>query len=773
MVRLVPSSTWNDIYSLFPDAITHNVIRLEDGFQNCILCQEEKGKTSDFSTRLLSWADAEPAIDMTDCASEESSRNKTFRFFLVQSDNIRIWKKARDAVKRSRKRKSSAANTEKLKNQILGLFTSCFKNQKNDEPASISHCLRRLTCWQHNKALQSLKIFQDLITDTELDPTAKDAIDIPISLMTEHEFLTYSSSLSHLEEILFDSGKEELKLFLHQSSPQLLVSGISSDDCQKLKGVTDIIAAKSCWLNDGGKTELVDAPCIDESCNAKFLDYIQDSLGNGDPSPSKQKRDAEVVEVPQVHSNEKYTFQVHEFSSSIDRKTSEDMLAKQRLEGIKTAMRRSARRRGTGANLFSLEINKSDNLAQLRLRVYENSNSKSLSTHMLSVFYFVEASQEGVTMELLGEWNEKTMDEVLTSLPLKVVDDPTITLVLNTQENNDQIKTSGERKEMDDSLFDLLVHMATSSDKDETFTPKNGRGRKRREERGFAGTFLQSSFNAPSSTTDENIIITDKVEATIDLTDSPSSKRAATSKIFNCDEVVIDENNTFNNSHDFEDCGQVASGAKGNPAGIETETGSNAVGEVSDTINDNPKMASMIACIYEMTIEEWSNLSPLHLHTDNVNKCKYPKVPQYANSIDIFTSDEVSQILERGKGDNDDDRESLKQQLLFSSEARNLFRNFMAHPPIKCGHDLPLSRREMDIILYSIKKEGNISCSGSCKNLIPYRSERCLKYLLKRLQETNIVFDSKYGEYMEYVASYVEKLDQLEENLVVAVGGNI
>ncbi len=768
MVRLVSSSTWKDLCSLFPDAIPHPVTRLEDGFQNCIVCQEEKDKTS----RLSSWADSKPTVDITDFTSEES-RNKLSRFYLVHSDNIRIWKRAREIVKRSRKRKGSVANTEKLKNQILCLLTPCSQNQKNDEPISIRHCLHRLTCTQHNKVLHSMKFVQDLLSDTKSDTVSKDASDIPISLMIKQEFLTYSSSLSHLEEILFGNGKDELQTFLHQSSPQLLVSGGTIDDRKKLKDVTDIVTAKSCWLNDGGKIEFVDDPCRDENCNAQFLDYIHNTLSNGKSSPSKEKNNRDE-EVPPVRGNGKYSFHVHEFSSSIDRKTSEGMLGKQRVEGIQTAIRRSARRRGAmpGVNLFSLETNKSDNLAQLRLRVYESSNSKSLSTHALSIFYFVEASKEGVMMELLGEWNERKIDEILASLPFKVTDDPTITLVLNTQENEDQIKTSGERKERDDSLFDLLVNMATFSDKGETFTPKNGRGRRRREERGFAGTFLQSSFNAPPPITNENTPIAGKFEdkvSTIDLT--------GTSETCDLNEVVIDESNTENNSHSIGDNGKVALDqdqcTEEKPPATETKVGLNVASEVSDTFNVNPKMVSTIACIYNTTTEEWSNLSPMQLcnasmgYENEHGKC--PKVPEYAHNILNLTSDDVNQILERGKGDNDDDRESLKQQLLFSSEVRNLFRNFMDHPPINSGNDLPISRREMDIILYSIKKEDN----SSSKRLIPYRSDRYLKYLFKILQETNIVFDSEYEGYMGHVASYVGKIDQLEEKRIVAVGRNM
>ena len=137
-------------------------------------------------------------------------------------------------------------------------------------------------------------------------------------------------------------------------------------------------------------------------------------------------------------------------------------------------------------------------MAQLRLQVHQQSINRSISSHLLSIYNFNDEKKESRLHELLTDRDNDTIDEIFASLPELITDETVdvIHLVLNARDDFSTDKSTEAKKECDETLFCNLLQIATFP---EEFTISEGKkgSRKRRVERGFDGTFLQSSSKHP------------------------------------------------------------------------------------------------------------------------------------------------------------------------------------------------------------------------------------------------------------------------------------
>ena len=196
---------------------------------------------------------------------------------------------------------------------------------------------------------------------------------------------------------------------------------------------------------------------------------------------------------------------VHEFDSTCDIIKSIDIIEKEVASKVTTtgdhrAIRRSTRKRNgyqSGKNTFSLNISKEANLATFRLQIYEQCINKDIEDHTLFMFVFDSKKGEGLQVELRWEWNERLFCEILQDCPFEIDVKDTVQVILNTKATigtNRRCRQSKSTKNQEEAaLFDVLLQMSNVAHSSvDTLRP----GKRRREERGFAGTFLQSTAEA-------------------------------------------------------------------------------------------------------------------------------------------------------------------------------------------------------------------------------------------------------------------------------------
>jgi hypothetical protein len=309
------------------------------------------------------------------------------------------------------------------------------------------------------------------------------------------------SSLLRLETILTDTNENfdfpnDSFSSLKQHHPKVTLTkmGVDGNDAEAVIIVESLLSSNI----DGYNLRLSKAPCSNVTCMERYHQYLQ-TLSSVDDFDSKKKSD---LDNKLKNPHECYKFIIHEYDASLDAAAVQSILendSRLRSEDestVQTNIRRSSRKKNlTSKTAFELNVDKSKNLAQLRLLIYEKCNNKRISTQQLWLFWYNVDLREGMMIELLGVWNELTMEEVLKDIPAPIVDQPEIIIALVSACSTHSLnctETETSIIEEDEVVLDSLVKLATQDDC-ETPGGETGRKSKRGRERGFAGTFLQSS----------------------------------------------------------------------------------------------------------------------------------------------------------------------------------------------------------------------------------------------------------------------------------------
>uniref|UniRef100_A0A7S3V9M7 ubiquitinyl hydrolase 1 n=1 Tax=Chaetoceros debilis TaxID=122233 RepID=A0A7S3V9M7_9STRA len=504
-VRHVSASTWRHIQKIFPEAISHPVVLSSSGEpQNCTKCSRQKENRKDLLDSFVLWADIADNISNSTPVSLSDKQ----RFRLVHTQTFEAWKSAIKTVeKKTSKRGLGTAEIVKLKTQIHELFRS----SREEETIESSLHIQTLTCCKHSRALLSVNSVRQIYEigsvnggDDCSDFISKFSVDGPITFLTDKDFEFYAGSLDRLNDIISaDEKKHHLLSSIKGSSPEIEVTIDSKDN--EGDHYLETISVSTILAIDGANLRFLRPPCNDKNCITNYHDL---NIKRTSPQVmvAEKKGGKDIQDIDVNSQMPQYFYQVHEFDGSFEPITSQESLDKRQSQGAKseerTHLRRSNRKKNhePGPNQFSFECNRNVNLAQLRLQVYQQSKNRSISTHLLSIYNFNDEKKESSLHELLTDRDNDAMDEIFTSLPQLITDDTVdvIHLVLNVRDDLSTEKSMEAKKECDESLFSTLFQIATSP---KAFTTSEGKkgSRKRSVERGFAGTFLQSSSKHPGT----------------------------------------------------------------------------------------------------------------------------------------------------------------------------------------------------------------------------------------------------------------------------------
>lgn len=500
VVKFVSEDVWNTILYFFPDAICLPVSYIDGKAQNCISCTKLKEEKSNSVAQLIDWANS----------SAQDTSNKSIlikgivgEYRFVHVKDIERWKKIIQMPKKCRKR--DLVSFERTKNQMKTLLYSAPLPDSDPTGSKLNFMCHRLTCVDHERPILSVNRFRELHTCSSGSPISETGYkeDVPLTLISEELYESYLSSLLSLNTILTDTKEKQdisNNLFIHfkQHHPKATLSKM--DVNRKDDDTTISVENLASSHVDGYNIRLCKAPCSNKTCMDRYHQYLQSLLTLEDSDSKKKSNSESKLKNPHWH----HTFIIHEYDSSFNAAAVQSNLEndfRSRLEeehSVETNIRRSSRNKNaTSRTTFELNVDTSKNLAQLRLLIYEKCNNKRISTHQLWIFWYNAEAQEGMMMELLGIWNERTMGDILKDIPTPIIDQSEIIIALISVACSDHSLNCTESKtdtnDEDETMLDFLVKLATQDDC-ETPGVEGSRRSKRGRERGFAGTFLQSSI---------------------------------------------------------------------------------------------------------------------------------------------------------------------------------------------------------------------------------------------------------------------------------------
>ena len=158
-------------------------------------------------------------------------------------------------------------------------------------------------------------------------------------------------------------------------------------------------------------------------------------------------------------------------------------------EDSRSSCRRSTRKRKKDcvASPTTLELKKDSILACLILAIYEHHSEIRLTDQKLFLFQYDGTSKKGNMHDLSNYEDKEKIGHVLDE---KVKDDSNVEIILIRSEMHE--KESKKKREIDEEYRrnELLELMYNSKVSDGSISSK----RRRTEERGFQGTFLQSDI---------------------------------------------------------------------------------------------------------------------------------------------------------------------------------------------------------------------------------------------------------------------------------------
>jgi hypothetical protein len=540
-IRFVSDKTWTSICSFFPQAIAIPITVSGGNSQSCSLCQEAKECNSSFLAKLSAWA----SNDLNKDVKKKPSLNSTSGYYrLVHAADIGNWKKAVDLAKRNRKRDKTG---KKIRTHLRSLLFTESMVLDDSQGFTLS---RRLQCVKHAKPLLSVRCFRAIHhqMSTQSTGTTEHNQDVPLTLISEEIFSNYLSSMLELEEIVALDDNLCSEKFLYENYHPKLTLENAPADCEGIIDLNEFFTDSPHVL--GQLLHFTQKPCDEKSCVDEYHQYLCALPSQEEEKPPETQRTENSVASQEIDiiDDEQLIFKVHEFAGFTDDTTAQAILEK-RFKGklnieapAATDIRRSSRKRNAPSDTttFTLRCKKGDNLAQFRLRIYEQSNNIKISTHRLSVFLFNTDSQEGTMMEILGSWNELRMEEVLTKCPLTIPLEETIHIVLASSNlSKKQMGSDGNDVEDDSTVLDVLAFIATGVESPKKSGKSSGK-KKQNQERGFAGTFLQSSFhqsNQSAELVDGNGIVPNNKAIAIDISDDELDNSTSRTEVFEEDKA--------------------------------------------------------------------------------------------------------------------------------------------------------------------------------------------------------------------------------------------
>mmetsp|Transcript_20083 Transcript_20083/g.42088 ORF Transcript_20083/g.42088 Transcript_20083/m.42088 type:complete len:1210 (+) Transcript_20083:2-3631(+) len=504
-VRLIPENVWRNIAKVFTTAIAHDFVSpREDRIGNCAECYREKEKERLFPQEVTEWTSK---ITQTPGAlSELLKRGKrtnqffpsseielvlqhdagnSFSLYALHHTDVQRWRDSFTAIEKSLKSRKKNDSLKKQLNELLFVFSESSQLGREWK-------FRQLTCKKHKRAvgLPSLSDKEDV--KNWLDKLAESNVE----LLLREEYQELFKSLSTLESILHGDGAASL----NESQPP-------SVSIKLQKGIPKIHFVPQLCTSGCGVTSFAD-----------------ESIENG-PVKSKTRRAKPLKETELIDEGSKGPL-CKVFVHKVENDMAIDVSASQ----IAVAMsndndplipsngrpRRSRKARGEGGGsgfpVHEIEMALDGNLAHFRLLLHQ-SKTEQLFGQRLFLLRVEHSVFEEQTEELTHKSDLKTIHEIISgTTSLSQSSNPetqtncTAHFILSYRsadpDNSDGMRRSPrkrmsqEEKKEDQHLLLSLTDIACggwmTADASDVVA-KGKKPKRRRQERGFQGTFLHQS----------------------------------------------------------------------------------------------------------------------------------------------------------------------------------------------------------------------------------------------------------------------------------------
>ncbi len=546
-VRLVPGSVWSKILQVFPDAISHKFEpKMEESLGNCAACFQEKQKEELFPVKLTEWrnqikepgtlrdlytkgehegescSNTPPEIDMflEVCAHSGDKRNK-LTCYIVQCREIQRWRDAYDCVVKAKKARKTNDFIRKQLNDLLFKFCS------GDGPARKWN-FRSLTCDEHRRAVGFPSPDIDSINDdfNKLKEWLSSMSEAKFQLLLEDEFRSFISSLSCLEAILHG----ESSTGLGQVTPTV---SISIQDGAPSVNVQPTLCTKGCAVSLFGD---------------EYLDNGIICQKEGEAVAARAK--AEVVPIEEDNNGPICKIIVHQIESGMNVDVAASSIAvnvsSNEVQEATNQRRGLRKRKAKGAfPVHAVEMALDGNLAHFRLLLYQVSRE---SVRNQRLYIMTQQLEQPSVTELTHASDDDTMQDLIVKSTCNdnftTEEEHTIHVIMSHEDSAVQNKRgagkrmSKEERDEEDAIIATLSDKACGGWKTADVVGRGKKSRKR-QERGFQGTFLQSSLSQ-NSETEQNTSAKDSKEDLIVSVDEAKLK-ADSSGGKEISDMVVDE----------------------------------------------------------------------------------------------------------------------------------------------------------------------------------------------------------------------------------------
>ena len=520
-VRLVPVDVWKKVSQVFPDAISHVFEPVSEfSIGNCVQCFQEKQEESLFPDRLDEWKNKislkdsslsdlllrcqttdkyrnyplamETFLQQSDSSSETSCK---FSFYIVHHFDVQRWRGAVDIAIKAKKSNKKNDNPRKRLKELL--FAP-----KQSSPSDREWKLRSLICAEHKMTVgvPQHSSQQDVSAISSWLENVKQS---NLELLEEKEYRNLVDSLSSLETILHGdcslSQKEDnlpvVSIFVKDGEPKIIIEPrvcfcgcnvtVFSDEYIE----NGMVLSKKYGLKSSKLKETIE--CVDEDSRSplwKMRVYEIEDHMNPEVAASQIISDLSISLID--HS-----------SSSTTRKT-----------------RRKRKMLGEFP-IYEVEMSPDGNLAHLRLLFHQSTTKKLHGQRLFQLHLSAVSSADAMSVsELTHESNSRTLSELFYGSSR-----PSESSTANNQEENifhlmmsynsgepcESSKRPNTRKRQTQSDLDEEEHILSSltelaygglkTDDVSNGTLPGKMSKKRRQEKGFRGTFLQSSSTGLSA----------------------------------------------------------------------------------------------------------------------------------------------------------------------------------------------------------------------------------------------------------------------------------
>ena len=548
--RLISADLHEKISKAFPSALSHCYeVQRDDALGNCEECLRDKEEGEMFGPKLKEWKDK--TVDTLDELLKRRKQTNQLHPSVVDtaltygSDepitlralhgvDVQRWRDSVDVVAKAGKKKSDVIR--KQLNELLFIPSETSSSSGRDWR------FRPLIC-DHDKTVGIPRVTDREDVKNWLEQLSESNVEL--LLVVEYDALF--ESLSTLGSILHNDD-ESAPLPQKSSLPAVSIR------LEEGKPIVDV-SPNHCYRG---------------CCVTVFSDEcIED--GKVVTKPKQPKRQSKKVE-EEESKGPLCKVIVHEVDSGSDIEVAASLImmdVKQEKEMLVSATGRPRRSRkargdsfggGTGGPVHEIEMALDGNLAHFRLLLNQSKDKKLYGQRL----YLIRDESSVEELEA-GSNNIKTMQEIIsgplptTDISSSIAADSTIHMALSynsidSSKPNTRKRVSEEEKEEEETLLFSLTEIQDGGWKTSGVVIGGTKTKRRRQERGFQGTFLQSTEFSPQQDSDntsppQDNDASDTVQSedllaeedVIEIVDSPEKKSASNDEK---DEVTSKAKNT-------------------------------------------------------------------------------------------------------------------------------------------------------------------------------------------------------------------------------------